>query len=477
MDKKAAEAIYDAGKEPAVAFMIEQSAMIEKLTLQNAKLSKNSTNSSKPPSTDIFRKPISLRTKSGKPSGGQPGHEGCSLSMIDAPNHVIEQPVKGQCTCGRDASKGKLLHYERRQVHDLPPPQRLDVTEYRAEVKQCACGQIHTASFPEDVTAPVQYGPRVRAQTVYFNKYQLVPMKRTVETMWDLFRLPMSQGTVHNFAMMAYTRLATTEAAIKMAIKAAPVAHFDETGTYIAGKRCWEHGSSTEKFTFFFCHPNRGKKALDDGGILTGYAGRAIHDGYQSYFDYDILHGLCNAHHLRELVFIHTECKQRWAKTMIVLLCTIKRTVARAKTAGRQSLAPATLKRYHGRYERIIANGYRANPVAVITEEKKKRGRKKQSPGRNLLDRLSKYSSETLAFMYDFNVPFDNNPAEREFRMEKTRQKISGCFRSITGAQATCRIRGFIASVRKHGMDVFDQLAKCFEPTYIHPFMVPEEPE
>lgn len=473
MDRKAAEAIYHAGLETTVAVLLEKDETIEKLKAQLTARSKNSTNSSKPPSTDLFRKPRSLRAKSGKRSGGQPGHGGHSLSMVDKPDHLVTHTLKGLCPCGKDLSKGEALPYERRQVHDMAAPRPLEVTEHRAEVKRCACGRIHMATFPPEVSAPVQYGSRIRARTLYLNKYQLIPMKRTVEAMWDLFDVRMSQGTVHNIAMMAYARLAETAAAIKAAIAVAPVVHFDETGTYVAGKRWWEHVSSTPKFTFFFCHPNRGKKALEDGGIIAGFAGRAVHDAYQSYFDYDIMHALCNAHHLRDLLFVHTECKQRWAKTMIGLLCGIKRTVDRAKAAGRQSLAPATLKKYRSRYERIIACGYRVNPLAAPPVGKKKRGRRKQSPGRNLLDRLSKHIDEALAFMYDFNVPFDNNLAERDVRMEKTRQKISGCFRSIAGANATCRIRGFISTVRKHGLNLFTQLVNCFEPSYIFPFKVP----
>jgi transposase len=220
---------------------------------------------------------------------------------------------------------------------------------------------------------------------------------------------------------------------------------------------------STPLFTYYFCHARRGTKALRAGDFLEGYAGRVMHDGYRSYYDFDVLHGLCNAHHLRELVFIKEELGQRWAGTMIGLLCNIKRIVEKAKAVGRNQLAAATLLRYRKRYDAILICGYRANPPPKVKRLPGQRGRLKQPPARNLLDRLKKHADETLAFMYDFNVPFDNNLAERDLRMTKVRQKISGCFRSVFGVNAFCRIRGYISTVRKHKLNVFEHLIKCFD--------------
>jgi transposase len=316
--------------------------------------------------------------------------------------------------------------------------------------------------FPKGADAPVQYGARIRAMVAYLSSYQLVPQKRTAEAMADLFGVRLSEGTVNNIMKQAHYRLAGTEEAIKTAIRASPVLHADETGVYVNGKRLWGHTRGTPLFTFYFCHPNRGTKAMRKGDVLPDYTGRAIHDGLPAYFDLDCKHGLCNAHHLRELIFVKEELKQHWAGTAIALLRRIKQTVDRAKAASRANLAPATLNRYRWRYEKILINGYRANPP--LASKMIRRGRKKQPPARNLLDRLSRHAEEALAFMYDFDVPFDNNLSERDLRMNKVRQKISGCFRSMTGAEIFCRIRGYISTVRKHGLNVFDCLFKCFDP-------------
>jgi transposase len=369
-------------------------------------------------------------------------------------------------------SKGKRRGYDRRQVFDIPKP-TMEATEHRAETKECACGRLHTAAFPKGVDAPVQYGPNIRSMLVYLSQYQLLPQKRITEAMADLFGVTISEGTVNKTIQQAYARLEATEETIKEKIRGSPVAHGDETGMYIAGKRLWQHTIGTALFTYFFCHARRGKKALQDDGILERFIGRLVHDGWLSYFDFDCLHALCNAHHLRELVFLSEQCHQRWAGTMIKLLCQIKKTVDRAKAAGRKQLASQTLCHYRKRYESIVACGNRANPLRRVRNVPGSRGRIKQTTARNLLNRLEKYTDETLAFMYDFNVPFDNNTSERDLRMSKVKQKVSGCFRSTFGAQAFCRIRGYISTVRKHGLNVFDQLLKCFDPSVNQNVLLP----
>jgi transposase len=468
MSRDEIRAIYRQG-EDAVVSLIEKvvgrlNVLEEEFARLKAQISKDSHNSSKPPSSDMRRtEPKNSRVKSGKSSGGQPGHEGHSLRQVENPQHTVKRPLRGKCACGRDLSKCGKRGMEKRQVFDLPPKIGLEVTEYQAEIGECACGRQHTAAFPASVDAPVQYGERIRAIMVYLSSYQLLPQKRTTELLHDLFGVPISEGTLNNTVMQAHARLENTEDAIKKAIRVSPVMNTDETGMYINGKRWWEHVYSTLRYTFYFCHPNRGTKAMRENVVLSGYLGRAIHDGLPAYLDFECLHGLCNAHHLRELVFVQEELNQRWAGTMIELLCRIKQTVACAKKAGRDSLAPATLLRYRNRYGRIITCGYRTNPPSNEKRKPGQRGRLKQSTARNLLDRLSRQAEETLAFMYDFAVPFDNNLSERDLRMTKVKQKVSGCFRSQDGAQAFCRIRGYISTVRKHGLNVFDQLVKCFD--------------
>ena len=452
---------FNALEEEVAGLKTQLGKANEEITRLKAQIAKDSHNSSKPPSSDMYHTPKNMRKKTGKRKGGQPGHHGNTLERVEDPDYVSVHRLHGQCRCGRALSSGKLLCYKQRQVFDLPPA-RLEVTEHRAEVRRCRCGKQHTAQFPENIAAPVQYGNRLRATAVYFSSFQLVPQNRLVEAIRDIFNVHMSEGTLNTIIAKAHRFLEKTETAIKAHIRASPTTHMDESGMYVAGKRWWEHSCSTIRYTYYFCHPLRGTKAMKDGGMIEGYTGRAIHDGWASYFEFDCLHGLCNAHHLRELIFIKEELKQRWAGRMIDLLCHIKDIANRAKAAGRDSLSPATLRNYRRRYSELIASGYHANPSETVRKPGQ-RGRLKQSPGRNLLDRLNKYSKETLAFMYDISVPFDNNLAERDIRMTKVKQKVSGCFRSVAGADAFCRIRGFISTVRKHGLNILDQLIKCFD--------------
>jgi transposase len=469
-------AVYIQGEEATYRLferLVERiNVLEEKVTALEARMNKDSHNSSKPPSSDWNRTPKSLREKSGKPNGGQVGHEGHSLKQVKNPDHIQEHLLNGRCECGRDLSSGDKRGCEKRQVLDIPRP-ALEVTEHRAETKECACGRLHTASFPAGVDAPVQYGPNIRSMLVYFSQYQLLPQKRITEAMADLFGVRISEGTVNKTISEAYDRLEATEKAIRDVIRGSPVVHGDETGIYIGGKRWWQHVFSTTLVTYFFCHPKRGTAALNDDGILECFVGRLMHDGWRSYFDLECLHGLCNAHHLRELVFLREQCHQRWAETMIKHLCHIKKAVDRAKAAGRNRLAPQTVLRYRKRYASIIACGNRVNPMHVVREKPGSRGRIMQTPARNLLNRLEKYADETLAFMYDFAVPFDNNTSERDLRMSKVKQKVSGCFRSTFGAQAFCRIRGYISTVRKHGLNVFDHIIKCFDPSVSQLILLP----
>lgn len=470
--------IYRQGEDAVVSLIEmlinkinEHEEEIAKLKAQNAK---DSHNSSKPPSSDINRPiPRNLRKRSGRSSGGQPGHKGHTLKQVENPDHTITHHLKGKCQCGRNLAKGKLRGYEKRQIIDIPPIE-IEVTEHQAETRECDCGMCHTAQFPDGVEAVVQYGKRIRAIMLYLSSYQLVPQKRVIEAMSDLFGISLSQGTLNNILQKGYERLSETEDAIKEAIRAASVIHCDETGMYVKGKRWWEHSCSTDLFTYYYCHKGRGIEAMEDGGILPGYRGRAIHDAWSSYFNFDMFNGLCNAHHLRELIFIKEHCKQVWAQEMIDHLCYIKKRVHHAKACAKTHLSGSTLHRYMKRYKEIISSGYCANPPPEPVCNTKKRGRKKQSPALNLLGRLNKYAEETLAFMYDFTVPFDNNLSERDLRMTKVKQKISGCFRSSKGADIFCRFRSYISTVRKHGKNVFDYLIKCFDTSVKEAVLTPE---
>jgi transposase len=425
------------------------------------RVKKDSHNSHLPPSSDRFhRQPKSLRKSSGKQRGGQAGHPGSTLLLSPTPDTVIVHPVEICQHCQRDLRAVESLQVERRQVVDLPP-KRVVVIEHQAEQKCCpACHEISSAAFPLDVRAPVQYGAALGAVGVYLVQQQLLPYERACEVMEDLLGSPISVGTLVGLVERCAEQLAPVEQAIKAALSRAEVLHQDETGLYVAGKRHWMHVSATEQLTHYAVHPKRGKEALDAIGILKDFQGVSVHDGWCSYWLYLCLHALCNVHHLRELTFLSEEQQQEWAAEMKELLLDSKAAVEQARAEGRSCLHPLEVADWKARYQALLAEGYQANPPDPPPEAGKK-GRRKQSAARNLLDRFSKHQEAVLAFLDNFAVPFDNSLAERDLRMVKVQQKVSGCFRSTAGAQAFCRIRGYLSTLRKQGLGVLTALEQA----------------
>jgi transposase len=434
----------------------EQAAVIQSLRDQ---LAKSSRNSGRPPSSDGLTKPRtrSLRKKTGRRSGGQKGHKGHTLKMVGQADHIRVHEVSACPYCATDLRSVELCKQERRQVFDIPPVQ-IQVTEHQAEVKVCPmCGEQVKGAFPTEVTQPVQYGPRLQAQATYLNIYQLIPWARTCELLGDFYGHTPAEAIVLTSNATVVERIETSLDTIKQHLIAADVAHFDESGLRVEGQLNWLHVASADYLTHYAVHPKRGQDGMKAAGVLPEFKGRAVHDHWQSYFTFkDCQHALCNAHHLRELQFVVDQYEQAWAQGMMQLLLDIKAEVD-AALPEQMSLPPERLAHFEQRYDKLIAQGLATNPPPA-NPPPKRRGRKKQSPPKNLLDRLQQRKRQVLAFMYDFRVPFDNNLAERDVRMVKVKQKVSGAFRTRAGAEIFCAIRSYISTARKQGQNVIDAL-------------------
>lgn len=430
-------------------------------------LAKYSGNSSKPPSSDGLKKPRSQREKGQRRSGGQPGHAGHTLKMVEQPDHIERHEVTVCPHCATDLRGLEASRVDKRQVFDLPPV-KLEVTEHQADVKQCpGCRQEVKGCFPPEVTQPVQYGPRFKAQAVYLNSYQLLPLARTCEVLADFYGHAPSQAVVWDALTETVEQVQSVVETIKQAITQAEMAHFDESGTRVEGHLEWLHVASTASLTYYAIHPKRGQVGMNAVGILPLFRGRAVHDHWLPYLKFEACqHAFCNAHHLRELQFIIDQYQQPWATALKCLLLELKAEVEAAPPDW-MSLPLDRLAHYESRYETILQDGWSANPPPtppLVT----RRGRKKQSPPRNLLNRLAKHQAQTLAFMYDFRVPFDNNQAERDIRMVKLKTKISGTFRTRLGADAFCALRSYLSTVRKHGANIIQSIHDAFHG---QPFM------
>jgi len=471
-------AAYDEGKEAVIAlFHLTVGQLAVRVQALEDRVSKNSRNSGKPPSSDGFTKPVpkSLRKKHGKKTGGQPGHEGHTLKTATHPHYIQVYSVRQCHHCRASLEEVESIDIEKRQVFDLPKL-RVEVTEHQVEIKHCPkCGAENQSSFPEEVTQPVQYGPEIRSLAVYLNQYQMLPLQRVSETFADVFKHSLAEGTIIEAGQAVAEQVFPVNEAIKKHLtEQEAVVHFDETGTHINGKLHWFHSVSTALLTYYACHAKRGHDATDAIGILPNLHGRAIHDGWKSYFRYlTILHGLCNAHHLRELLFLIERYPQDWEQGLLDLLLEIKKSVDHVRNT-QPALSQTQLAGFEKRYDWLIEQGLQDNPLPKAdAQSPKKRGRTAKSPPRNLLERLRDHKDAVLAFMYDFKVPFDNNQAERDLRMMKVKMKVSGGFRSDHGAETFCAVRAYLSTARKNGHHMLDvlRLALAGKP-YCPPFVL-----
>lgn len=436
-------------------------------------ISKNSKNSSKPPSSDGYKKPSpkSLRQKTGRKAGGQKGHTGHNLKMSSTPDTTILHPVEFCQQCQKDLSAQKAISKKTRQVYDIPPL-RMKITAHQVEVKQCSCGCQTASLFPSDVAHYVQYGANIKTLLTYLQDYQLLPYQRTAQLVADLFEHQISQGTLYNIRQHAFEQLEEFELSLEQFLCAATVAGFDETGLRVIAQLHWLHSCSTDNSVHYKVHAKRGRKAMDEIDILPHFKGIAVHDFWKSYYQYECEHALCNAHILRELIFIKEQFEQDWAQDLIDLLLKMKQAKQRALLKNKTGLTPATLDKYRKSYNDIINKGLAVNPLSNAPPIIIKRGRKTKSKPRNLLERLRDFADDVLRFFYDFKVPFDNNFSERDLRMMKVKLKISGCFRSLNGAKYFARIRSYIGTARKQGVNAFEAIRSLFTNNDIPPNLI-----
>ena len=426
------------------------------LRAENAKLrellNKNSQNSSKPPSSDGLNKPKpkSQREKSDKKSGGQKGHAGKTLLQVENPDAVeIHQPM--HCSgCDSNLAEVSAHGFEKRQVFEIPEP-KITVTEHRCAKKQCpGCGKQNTAQFPAGVEQPVQYGSRTKGLIAYLQNYQFLSYERLSEFFEDIYGVPISQGTVYNTTKAAYEKLADFENWVKELLIASKTLHADETGLRVFKTLHWLHLISTDKLTYYLVHEKRGSDAMKAAGILPNFKGTLIHDCWSPYFNFEFIrHALCNAHLIRELTGVLENTNQSWAKDMRHLLGKLNKSTKPSENWP----SDAEIKVFEKEYRQILECGY--EQTGGVQPEKR-------TVARNLWERFVMRQQQILPFMYDSSVPFDNNQAERDVRMAKVKQNVSGCFRSKAGADHFARIRGYISTVRKNGENVLIALQDAF---------------
>ncbi len=436
---------------PALKSTIKVLVLIVSLLVN--RLGLNSQNSSKPPSSDPNRQ--RKNKKSGnKKVGGQRGHIGSTLKKVADPDEIKVLKVDRR-TLPRDAQYQEI-GFESRQVIDCKIS--MIVTEYQAQILEDEKGKRYVAPFPLGVSRPVQYGLHLKSNSVYMSQFQLIPYNRIQDHFEDQMHIALSSGTIYNINKQAYDLLERFDGIAKSTLARSELIHADETGINVGGKQIWLHSAGNNTWTYFYPHGKRGTEAMDAIGILPAFGGILCHDHWKPYFKYSCTHALCNAHHLRELTRAWEQDHQAWAKQMKALLEEINQSVHEAKG----QLCVSQANQYRKRYRSLLGCAELECPAPDESKRSGKRGRVKRSKARNLLERLIKYEDEVLRFMEIKIVPFTNNPGENDIRMTKVQQKISGCFRSMEGAYLFCRIRSYLSTCRKNGVNPSEALKLLF---------------
>ena len=459
-----AQAYIQSLEKQVVWLMTQVQGLVTKVQQLEARLAKDSSNSSKPPSSDgLGKKPktSSLRGKSGRKPGGQSGHTGRTLERVLNPDYVEIYSPETCEHCQNNLSQVAATDIETRQVFDLPEVV-VEVTEHRVEIKLCpCCGYRAKGQFPDNVKAPVQYGERVRALAAYFEHQHLIPFERVSQIFEDIYGISLSPGTCHNADKKFFKNLEIFEINLKAYLLTCKVLNFDETGIRCAKKLHWVHVTSSGTATFYGIHNKRGQEALDDFDILPKFKGNAVHDHWFPYFAYKrVQHGLCNAHHLRELKYVLEQEQAEWAQKMTFLLLKANKITDQARSQGERETILKDIQLIYQEYSKIILEGaaYYQGISELVNQQSELFTEKEGKAGFNLLKRLLHKMDMVLAFTQNLEVPFTNNQAEQDLRMLKVKQKISGCFRSFEGGVISCRIRSYISTSRKQGWGILNAL-------------------
>ena len=443
-------------KEEIIALLlgiIEQ--MAAEIATLKAQINQNSKNSSKPPSSDGYKKPQpkNLRQSSNKKAGAQHGHEGSGLKLINEPNrYILHEPSDCACCINKTNCTAQKIISETRYEIDINI--EISTIAHQTIVMHCPRKTATLSGrFPDHIKGRMQYGVNIEALAISLNTIGMVSLNRTHEILNGVFGVPISTGTISAMVDGCALNVAPAVMEIKEAIKTEPLIHSDETGVAADNKTAWAHVACTDKLTYIDIHENRGKKGMDAIGILTSFMGTVLHDCWLPYFHYTVRHGLCVAHLLRELLGVYENTKQEWAQGLIDTLLMMKRTKADLISHGHDRASDYYLSKYSRIIDALLADALVHNPVPA--REPGKRGRTKRGKTGALVDRLVSYKDMYMLFFTDFSVPFDNNQAERDIRMFKVKLKVSGCFRTMKGAKDFAAITSYIGTARKHGLSAF----------------------
>ena len=437
-------------------------AALKKIAELEARINMNSSNSSKPPSSDGVNKPNrnrSLRQKSGRKPGGQKGHKGSGLSMPEKPDE-IKSCLPQDCLACPNREVCQFHVIDRHYVFDVKIHRH--VTEYQQ--KGCYCpnqeNKYLVGEFPAEAKATKQYGFVVSALALILPTECTVSIARTHKFLKDMTGFPISTGWVQSVVSGCKERLSDFRNRLRRMVQESAVVNFDETWERVNGETRYVHNASTDKLTYQTVSKKRGKDGMTEAGVLPGFKGIAVHDRWVPYWNFSTVggHGVCCAHLLRDAQGLHERNPHKWFfRLFIYILLKMKKLKERRIRQGKDVSSARSLREYSIMYDNIITLGRVEYP---IEESPHKKGRPALGKARSFVESMAKLKAEVCLFFTDFAVPFDNNQAERDLRHIKVKQKVSGCFRTEEGADNFACIHSFLSTAKKMGHSVMEAISQ-----------------